>query len=67
MSCQNPGQNLTTTVREQFIWKPLKRQEFITQNKMVPESRLIQFFIYESSLNKKKNYFRANMKKSTDL
>ena len=34
---------------------------------MVPETRLIQFFIYESRLNKKKNYFRANMKKSTYL
>ena len=25
MSCQNPGQNLTTTVREQFIFKTTKK------------------------------------------
>ena len=25
MSCPNPGQNLTTTVREQFIFKTIKK------------------------------------------
>ena len=34
--------------------KPLKSGEFIVQNKIVHESRLIQFLIHGSRLNKKK-------------
>ena len=44
----------TTTVREQYVFKTMKSREFITQNKTVNESRLIQFFIHESRFNWKK-------------
>ena len=62
MSCSNPGQNLATTILEQFISKHLKSREFITENKMVHESRLIQFFTHESRLNKKKITSREHEK-----
>ena len=39
--------------------KQLKSREFITENKMVHESRLIQFFTHESRLNKKNCFTRT--------
>ena len=39
----------------------MKSREFITQNKMVNESRLIQFFIHESRFNWKKKWGHENI------